>query len=140
MFSDISVVDGLTIGGLRFSHDKALRIRSFSYGPGLGVEKKADIMTSSDAIAAVSSRLGRVIFFCQKRGYGFIEDVEDAAISFVHYTSLALKAPGWRGLYGGEYVQYGRKNEEDGRTIAETVRGVCGGPLMCEHKAPPPNA
>ncbi len=77
--------------------------------------------------------IGRVTFFCPKRGYGFIEDLKNKRVSFVHYTALQRASPGWRGLYHGEYVEFRRSLEFEGRTFANNVCGIAGGPLMCEH-------
>ena len=76
-------------------------------------------------------RIGRVKWFHPPKGYGFIIDATDTEV-FVHYTALKRKSPGWRGLWRGEYVEFQSVTNTDGQEAATEVRGVQGGPLMCE--------
>jgi len=76
-------------------------------------------------------RTGWVKFFSEKRGYGFITDVQSNEDAFVHFSNLQRSTPGWRGLYKGEYVSF-TPQVADGKTAAFDVTGVRNGPLMCE--------
>lgn len=78
-----------------------------------------------------SRRTGWVKFFSEKRGYGFVTDVQSNEDAFVHFSSLQRRTPGWRGLYKGEYVSF-TPQVSDGKMAALDVTGVQGGPLMCE--------
>lgn len=76
-------------------------------------------------------RTGWVKFFSERRGYGFITDMESNEDAFVHYSSLRRRTPGWRGLYKGEYVSFTPQVSGE-KTAAVDVMGVQGGPLLCE--------
>ena len=76
--------------------------------------------------------LGRVKWFHPPKGYGFLVDSTTQKEIFVHYTALRRRTPGWRGLWRGEYVDYTSSVNDEGNEAATVIRGVNGGPLMCE--------
>jgi CspA family cold shock protein len=76
-------------------------------------------------------RTGWVKFFSDKKGYGFVTDVQSNEDAFVHFSSLQRRTPGFRSLTKGEYVTF-TPQVSDGRISALDVTGVQGGPLMCE--------
>jgi CspA family cold shock protein len=49
-------------------------------------------------------RTGRVKWFNESKGYGFIEQDEGGPDVFVHYT--AIQSEGFRTLYEGQRVEY----------------------------------
>ena len=87
---------------------------------------------------------GKVKWFNNKTGYGFIET--DNEETFVHHTGLTSETP-YKYLVQGEYVEYS-KSSYGGRTTAESpagygknrmvavdVTGIKRGHLMCETRA-----
>jgi cold shock CspA family protein len=83
---------------------------------------------------------GRVKFFDDERGYGFIIPLHGDITRdvFVHMSDLQPSTrPRKRALYTGEYVEFepftatGRNGEEQMK--ARHVTGVGGGSLLCEH-------
>jgi cold shock CspA family protein len=82
--------------------------------------------------------IGWVKFFCPRRGYGFLYDVETLDEVFVHYSSVQTKEPQWRELYRGEYVSFVKLPGKGRGFAAVGVTGVQGGPLLCEEVSEPP--
>jgi len=87
----------------------------------------------------MSRHTGQVKWFSRDRGLGFIKnitkdnnDTEDKDV-FVHYTGLDTSDNIYKTLYDGEYVEYSEKTLEDGRVVADKVKGIFGGELMCEN-------
>lgn len=84
-----------------------------------------------------TSTIGRVKWFNNKSGYGFITasiNNEDKDV-FVHHTSLVVDKNQYKYLVTGEYVSFivePVENNEKYNCQAKSVKGVCGGPLMCE--------
>ncbi len=85
-----------------------------------------------------SSWCGRVKWFNNKAGYGFItaSDGERAGEDvFVHHSALVTVEEQYKYLVQGEYVQFEWSQTEDDSSHkwqATNVRGVNGGKLMCE--------
>lgn len=83
---------------------------------------------------------GQVKWFSRDRGLGFIKNItkdnndtkEDKDV-FVHYTGLDTSDNIYKTLYDGEYVEYSEKTLEDGRVVADKVKGIFGRELMCEN-------
>lgn len=81
-----------------------------------------------------TSNTGRVKWFNNKAGYGFItwtpsgETEEDI---FVHHSALSTEKDQFRYLVEGEYVTFS-VTEADNKTTATNVTGSDGGKLMCE--------
>lgn len=77
--------------------------------------------------------IGRVKWFNNKSGYGFITYGDDDI--FVHHTGLAVNNRDmFKYLVEGEYVSF-RRQQATGTSHkwqASDVTGVNGGPLMCE--------
>ena len=76
---------------------------------------------------------GRVKWFNNKAGYGFITWSSDGADEdlFVHHSALSTDQDQFRYLVEGEYVTFSI-TEADGKTTATNVTGPDGGKLMCE--------
>lgn len=79
-------------------------------------------------------RTGRVLSFCSRKGYGFIEERITKSQVFAHYTSLVRRSNGWRKLWKGEYVNFVILPDHAGRPAARNVTGLDGDPLMCEFR------
>jgi len=83
---------------------------------------------------------GQVKWFSRDRGLGFIKNItkdnndtkEDKDV-FVHYTGLDTSDNIYKTLYDGEYIEYSEKTLEDGRVVADKVKGIFGRELMCEN-------
>ena len=87
--------------------------------------------------ATVGQHTGHVKWFNNRRGYGFLKIVSDDRNGedvFVHQTNVNPATSEYRALYPGEYVSFDISNEE--KTQAVNVRGVLGGPLMCDQPRP----
>lgn len=87
--------------------------------------------------AETSTYTGRVKWFNNKAGYGFITvcDGEHAGKDiFVHYSSICSSNPQYKYLVQGEYVDFCITKPEgsDHEYHAVAVGGVKGGNLMCE--------
>ena len=90
----------------------------------------------------MSRYTGQVKWFSRDRGLGFIKNItkdnddtkEDKDV-FVHYTGLDTSDNIYKTLYDGEYVEYSEKKLDDGsgRVVADKVKGIFGGELMCEN-------
>ena len=78
------------------------------------------------------SKTGQVVRFFNRKGYGFIKDLNDDKDYFVHNTDIILSNEGYRKLYPGEYVSYNLV-ERDGKQVCSDVRGVMGYPLLVEN-------
>ena len=78
-----------------------------------------------------TKKQGIVKWFNGKRGYGFVTDLESNEDIFVHHSNIQSSMDCWKTLTQGEYVEFTR--EETGeKSQAVDIRGIRGGPLMCE--------
>lgn len=81
--------------------------------------------------------LGRVKWFNNKAGYGFIS-ITDGPRSgsdiFVHHTAISVVNQQYRYLVQGEYVEFSLVSSSSGahEFNAANVSGIKGGKLMCE--------
>lgn len=82
-----------------------------------------------------TSNTGRVKWFNNKAGYGFItwspsaDDMKEDV--FVHHSALSTEQDQFRYLVEGEYVTFSI-TEVNNKIIATNVTGPDGGKLMCE--------
>ena len=89
-------------------------------------------MTEVNTMVEFGSNTGQVVRFFNRKGYGFIKDLNDDKDYFVHNTDIILSNEGYRKLYPGEYVSYNLV-ERDGKQVCSDVRGVMGYPLLVEN-------
>jgi CspA family cold shock protein len=83
--------------------------------------------------------LGRVKWFNNKAGYGFIT-VTDGPRSgsdvFVHHTAISVVNQQYRYLVQGEYVEFSlvrpQQSSNKHEFIASDVKGIKGGKVMCD--------
>ena len=82
---------------------------------------------------------GRVKWFNNKAGYGFISLVDcetnEERDMFVHHSEIKVDQTQYKYLVQGEYVEFviGAINRENKTDVhATNVRGINGGKLMCE--------
>ena len=83
--------------------------------------------------------IGRVKWFNNKSGYGFItapvEGVEKDI--FVHHSAIQVSSSQYKYLVQGEYVQFSVEKLAEGSSHdiqATSVSGINGGPLQCESR------
>ena len=77
-------------------------------------------------------KTGQVKWFNNKKGYGFITDLDDARDVFVHHSGLHVGSEVYRTLHQGEYVEFQDSTDPTGKQCAVGVQGIRGGSLMCE--------
>ena len=76
--------------------------------------------------------IGMVKWFDNRKGYGFIRDLNKDTDIFVHFSNISVKHEAtYKKLYPCEYVSYGLE-EKDGREVCVNVTGVYGGPLLTD--------
>jgi len=79
----------------------------------------------------MARQVGRVKWFNNKSGYGFLE-VEEGPDMFVHHKNLLVKESQYRYLVQGEYVEFEMQVMDNNKTTAVNVTGIRRGLLMCE--------
>jgi cold shock CspA family protein len=95
-------------------------------------------MSSSSNVSSSAQRTtGRVKWFNNKAGYGFITATTGAQAGtdvFAHHSGLAVSNQQYRYLVQGEYVEFQMNAVEGGahRFQASDVSGIGRGMLMCE--------
>ena len=92
---------------------------------------------TSSSSATEGQILGRVKWFNNKAGYGFItisEGEQSDKDIFVHHSGIKVNSEQYRYLVQGEYVQFILDNTPNGSHAvqAKGVSGINGGMLMCE--------
>jgi len=85
----------------------------------------------------VERLLGRVKWFNNKAGYGFItvtDGPQSGSDIFVHHSAVGVSNEQYRYLVQGEYVEFGLSPLENSshKFQASRVTGIKGGKLMCE--------
>ena len=95
--------------------------------------------TVSSTVSTSTERYsGRVKWFNNKNGYGFISSkIDDEEVDiFVHHSALLTDVDQFRYLIEGEYVEFSlsKVNQDDEKVSAQEVKGLNGGKLMCETK------
>ena len=75
--------------------------------------------------------LGRVKWFDTKKGFGFIQEVNDPTKEhFVHHARINSNVT-FSTLYDGEYVSFKVVNDNN-KSMADDIKGVGRGLLLCE--------
>ena len=77
--------------------------------------------------------LGRIKWFDNRKGYGFLTRLEDELDIFLHFSSISVKEGVYKTLIEGEYVEFDVKQDDKGKNIAVDITGPCRGPLLCEN-------
>ena len=90
----------------------------------------------STSTPSVDRQLGRVKWFNNKAGYGFITATRDGVETdiFVHHSDVMVVNEQYKYLVQGEYVEFIIISTEEGphKFKASEVSGINGGKLMCE--------
>ena len=94
-------------------------------------------MSSTSETTSLVTLLGRVKWFNNKAGYGFItvtDGVKSGSDVFVHHSSIVVSQEQYRYLVQGEYVTLNLVHCPEGahEYQAGEVSGINGGKLMCE--------
>jgi cold shock CspA family protein len=95
-------------------------------------------MSSSSNVSSSAQRTtGRVKWFNNKAGYGFITATTGTQAGtdvFAHHSGLAVSSEQYRYLVQGEYVEFQMNSVEGGahKFQAADVSGIGRGMLMCE--------
>ena len=79
--------------------------------------------------------IGRVKWFNNKTGYGFLTTCDDENKDvFVHHSQLKVASQQYKYLVEGEYVHFvvSDSTGNDHKHLATDVTGINGGKLMCE--------
>ncbi len=90
-----------------------------------------DVVTSSEILT------GRVKWFNNKRGLGFItvtDGIKSGMDVFAHHSSIMVSSPQYKYLVQGEYVEFVLTPTPDGKYEFQStnIRGINSGKLMCE--------
>jgi len=93
--------------------------------------------TSSTTATATDRILGRVKWFNNKAGYGFItitDGTRSGTDIFIHHSAISVLNQQYKYLVQGEYVEFSLVSTQGGvhEFNAANVSGVKGGKLMCE--------
>lgn len=96
-----------------------------------------DVTTSTETNSVAEKMVGRVKWFNNKAGYGFVS-LTDGPLSgsdiFVHHSAIGVSSEQYKYLVQGEYVEF-KLNKVEGGTHEYQAAEVCGiknGKLMCE--------
>jgi cold shock CspA family protein len=96
-------------------------------------------MTSNKDVVTPSSEslVGRVKWFNNKAGYGFItvtDGTRSGSDIFIHHSAIEVENQQYKYLVQGEYVEFNlvKTNSTTHEWQASNVNGINGGKLMCE--------
>jgi CspA family cold shock protein len=96
-----------------------------------------DSVTQPEGTNASERFTGRVKWFNNKAGYGFISITDGAQAGtdvFVHHSAIGVSSEQYKYLVQGEYVQFALSTTQTGNHTVQAsgVSGINGGKLMCE--------
>lgn len=101
----------------------------------MSTTQKQNDATTTPAGDESSRQLGIVKWFNNKAGFGFVTTLKDTEKDiFVHHTGVSVDSEQYKYLVQGEYVEFNlsKSNNNEHEWQAVKVKGVGGGPLMCE--------
>ena len=81
----------------------------------------------------MSDSLGCVKWFSNKKGFGFVTNLDSNEDIFVHFSEINVSENTYKTLIDGEYISYTEEVLQDGKKTAKNIRGVRGGNLLCQH-------
>lgn len=77
--------------------------------------------------------LGRIKWFDNRKGFGFLTRLEDNVDIFLHFSSITVGDGVYKTLMEGEYVEFDVKQDDSGKNLAVDITGPRRGPLLCEN-------
>ena len=92
-------------------------------------------VTQPPTFSATGKTIGRVKWFNNKVGYGFITTCDDESSDvFVHHSQIVVSTQQYKYLVEGEYVHFALSDSTntEHKHLATEVSGINGGKLMCE--------
>ena len=101
-------------------------------------DEVTDVQVSQSPSSFQDKTLGRVKWFNNKVGYGFITTCDDEQKDvFVHHSSINVQTQQYKYLVEGEYVHFtlSESTNTEHKHLATEVSGINGGKLMCETRA-----
>ena len=99
--------------------------------------KNTNTSTDSNSGSSATSYMGRVKWFNNRAGYGFVTVLDSdkrGTDVFAHHSGVSVDQEQYRYLVQGEYVsfQMSKSDSKNHKWQATNVRGIMGGKLMCE--------
>jgi CspA family cold shock protein len=96
-----------------------------------------DVVSPSTVTTSAERFTGRVKWFNNKAGYGFItvtDGLRSGTDVFVHHSAISVANQQYKYLVQGEYVEFSISNTQTGshEFQAANVGGIKSGQLMCE--------
>jgi len=96
-----------------------------------------DSVTIPKATTSDGRLIGRVKWFNNKAGYGFVTITDGAQAGtdiFTHHSAIGVSTQQYRYLVQGEYIEFSITPTEGGVHAfqASNISGIRGGKLMCE--------
>ena len=96
-----------------------------------------DSVTQPEGTNASERFTGRVKWFNNKAGYGFISITDGAQAGtdvFVHHSAIGVSSEQYKYLIQGEYISFNLSHTQNDthKFQATNVLGINGGKLMCE--------
>ena len=99
----------------------------------------SDTETTSPVTNTMTGLTGRVKWFNNKNGYGFITVISGDEPNvgndiFVHHSAIVVSSEQYRYQVQGEYVEFdiAAASSETHKVSSSNVRGMKGGQLLCE--------
>ena len=96
----------------------------------------SDIESEQQTAGSTTRTKGRVKWFNNKAGYGFITEGtgDDSQDVFVHHSALKTTGEQYKYAVEGEYVEFvmSEADSDKHKWQATEVTGLNGGPLLCE--------
>lgn len=97
-----------------------------------------DAPVSQPSFSSEGKTFGRVKWFNNKVGYGFITTCDEQQMDvFVHHSQIVVATQQYKYLVEGEYVHFklSEATDSEHKHLAAEVSGINGGKLMCETRA-----
>lgn len=98
------------------------------------IDETTPVMTEVKETEAIGKYTGQCKWFNDKLGYGFVticEGDEKGKDIFVHHSGVKPLNSNYKTLRKGEYIQFNVVDGMNGLQAVD-VRGIGGGPLMCD--------